>query len=111
MLLLCVCLVKNIDGLILKIGTTFGIEKSHLFGLTSISLSLNAKVDNSLKSLPHLPMVKRLAGQFLAHLQIVKRLTGQFWGMCSRFIFMEFAPIPFLVKMNFSETWKEHFLF
>ena len=34
-----------------------------------ISLSLNAKVDDSMKSLAHLPIVKRLACQF--------------WGVCT----------------------------
>ena len=50
----------------------------------------NAKVDNSSKSLAHLPIVKRLAGQFR--------------GMNTGCYFWEFAPQELSVKVNFSEA-------
>ena len=39
------------------------------------------------------------------HLQKVKRLACQFWECAQGAIFGEFAPQPFLVKVNFRETW------
>ena len=51
----------------------------------------------------HLPIVKRLQS-IPADLPIVKRLASQFRGMGIGSYFQGFAPQPFLVKVNSSET-------